>query len=179
MPDFAVVGFAHLLGSLSDSRDDNVFLPFCRTESAIGSGMVHDGTGKQSWLFSPCQPGMETNMLNRNCVSKNALLHSAQPSATATVLLLWSLCHKFSGKLWVVKGNPGMTGTCCISECDPRLADAGAVWDEWWDQPWISKHSSKVVPVGQQYSKKGSSHTVLPHLALTILHLSFQTLGGD
>ncbi|XP_064289255.1 rhodopsin isoform X2 [Passer domesticus] len=34
-----------------------LFLLFCRAESAIGSGVVHGGTGKQSWLSSPCQPG--------------------------------------------------------------------------------------------------------------------------
>lgn len=38
-----------------------LFLPFCRAESAIGSGVMHGGTGKQSWLSSPCQPGMESH----------------------------------------------------------------------------------------------------------------------
>lgn len=36
-----------------------LFLLFCRAESAIGSGVVHVGTGEHSWLSSPCQPGME------------------------------------------------------------------------------------------------------------------------
>lgn len=38
-----------------------LFLPFCRAESAIGSGVLCGGTGKQSWLSSPCQPCMEPN----------------------------------------------------------------------------------------------------------------------
>lgn len=49
------ISLAHLL----TQEMTILFLPFCRAESAIGSGVLHGGTGKQSWLSSPCQPGME------------------------------------------------------------------------------------------------------------------------
>lgn len=51
------ISLAHVL-----TREMTIlFLLFCRAESAIGSGVVHGGTGKQSCLSSPCQPGMEPN----------------------------------------------------------------------------------------------------------------------
>lgn len=40
-------------------------------------------------------------------------------------------------------------------------------------QPWISKHSSKVVTVGQQSSQEVSSHAFLLHLCSAFVHFSF------
>lgn len=69
-----------------------------------------------------------TQMLNRNCVSENALLHWAQPSATATILLVWSLWHKFSLEAVGSEGKSWDDGHLL------HIGGAGAVWDELWDQ---------------------------------------------